>query len=215
MEVERAVAPQLVITHNLPHANLSIVGFSFFEKMVSHDGNDGGFHGLVRVSGPGLVRRRLAVRSEGIRLAIGTQVATQDIHHALPVSTLVGVRDVRQRVDTCDACGGPVRTQLIDSVLHLRVDEAVLLSVLLSFRALLIPSGLLPFLVLDHQIGHRAHAADDRQGSCSDARHAFPWLRCQMPQTAHDGCERKDSENDPCDDFAEQRPSTYRVLPSL
>ena len=104
---------------------------------------------------------------------------------------------------------------MVDSVLHLRVDETVLLSALLSFRALLIPSGLLPFLVLDHQIGHRAHAADNRQGSCSDARHVFPRIQCQMPQTAHDGSEREDSENNPCDDFAEQRPSTYRVLPSL
>ena len=92
MEVERAVAPQLVITYDLLHADFSVVVFSSFEKMVAHDSNDGGFHGLVGVARPGLVRRRLAVCSEGIRLTVGTQVAAQDVHHALTVPATIGVR---------------------------------------------------------------------------------------------------------------------------
>ena len=63
--------------------------------MVAHNGENGGFHGLVGIAGPGLVRRRLAVRAEEVRLAVGTQVATQDVHHALTVPATTGVRNVR------------------------------------------------------------------------------------------------------------------------
>lgn len=128
MEIERAVAPQLVVIHRLPHDGFSGFVFPFLAQSVVHDGEDGGFHGLVGVAGPGKTRRRLAILVEGIRLAIGTQVATQDVHHALPVSAPVGVRDVHQRVDARDARGGLVGAQLVDGILYLRVDDAVLLA---------------------------------------------------------------------------------------
>ena len=163
---------------------------------------DGGFHGLVGVAGPGKTRRRLAILAEGIRLAIGTQVAAQDVHHALPVSAPVGVRDVRQRVDARDARGCLVGAQLVDGILHLRVDDAVLLA---FFRA----SGLLLFLVLDHQVGHRAHTADKGQGNLDDAFRLLLGIQFQLPdrhasQPPHGENKRNDAENSPYGDRAEQ-----------
>lgn len=52
MEVEFAVAPQLVVIHRLPHGGFSgFVVFPFLAQSVAHDGEDGGFHGLVRCYG--------------------------------------------------------------------------------------------------------------------------------------------------------------------
>ena len=103
---------------------------------------------------------------------------------------------------------------MVDSVLHLRVDETVLLSVLLSFRALLIPSGLLPFLVLDHQIGHRAHAADKGQGNLDDAFRLRLGIQFQLPgqhasQPSRGDKKRADGENNPYGDRDEQPPHLF------
>ena len=203
MEVEFAVAPQLIVIHRLPHGGFSgFVVFPFLAQSIAHDGEDGGFHGLVGVAGPGPTRRRLAILAEGIRLAIGTQVATQDVHHALTISAPVGVRDVRQRVDARNTRGGLVGAQLVDGILHLRVDETVLLA---FFRA----SGLLPFLVLDHQVGHRAHAADKGQGDLDDVFRMLPGIQFQLPerhasQPPHGEKKRDDAENSPYGDRGEQ-----------
>ncbi|WP_428978101.1 hypothetical protein [Bifidobacterium ruminantium] len=134
--------------------------------------------------------------------AIGSQVAAQDIHHTLTISTLVSVRDVRQRVDARDARGCLVGAQLVDGSLHLRVDDAVLLA---FFRA----SGLLPFLVLDHQVGHRAHAADKGQGDLDDVFRLLPGIQFQLPgrhasQPPHGEKKRDDAENSPYGDRGEQ-----------
>ena len=205
MEIERASAPQLVVIHRL-HDGFSGFVFPFLAQSVVHDGEDGGFHGLVRCSRfdemAGSVLDRLSQLVKRVIRAIGSQIAAQDVHHALPVSTPVGVRDVRQRVDARDARGGLVGTQLADGILHLRVDGAVLLA---FFRA----SGLLPFLVLDHQVGHCAHAADKGQGDLDDVFRLLPGIQFQLPerhasQPAHGEKKRDDAENSPYGDRGEQ-----------
>ncbi len=176
MEVKGAAAPQLVVINELPHADLSVGGSSFFAQVVAHDLDDFGFHGFVGVAGLGPVSHWSAVRADGIRLAIGTQIAAQETNHTLPVLATVGVRDVRQCVDTLDTHERLVGAQLTDGIMHLRADKTVLLAffsvlgaLLLMLRALLISLGLLTFLVLDYQIGDRAHASDEGQGDFDDA----------------------------------------------
>ena len=51
MEIERASAPQLVVIHRLPHDGFSGFVFPFLAQSVVHDGEDGGFHSLVRCYG--------------------------------------------------------------------------------------------------------------------------------------------------------------------
>ena len=148
MEVEFAVAPQLVVIHRLPHADFSIIVFLLLAQVFAHDGDDGEFHGLVRCYG---FDEMAGGVPGGLPRPVGSQVAAQDVHHALPVSAPVGVRDVRQRVDARDARGGLVGAQLVDSILYLRVDGAVLL-------ALLGP-------VLDDQICDATDSRDGRQGA--------------------------------------------------
>ena len=48
MEIERASAPQLVVIHRLHDGFSGFVVFPFLAQSVAHDGEDGGFHGLVR-----------------------------------------------------------------------------------------------------------------------------------------------------------------------
>ena len=183
--------------------------------MVAHDGDDGGFHDLVRISGfdkmSEVVLDGVSEFVKRIFCAVGTQVAAQNIHHMLTVVTYAGVvRDVRQRVDARDARGGLVGAQLVDGLLHLRVDEAVPL-------AFLVTSGLLPFPVLDHQIGHRSHAADKGQGDLDDTLRILLGIQFQLPerhtsQPPHGEKKRADAKNGPYGDRHEQREPAHPFL---
>ena len=91
---------------------------------------------------------------------------------------------------------------MVDGILYLCVDDAVLLA---FFRA----SGLLPFLILDHQVGHRAHAADKGQGNLDDAFRLRLGIQFQLPgrhasQPAHGEKKRADGDKGPYGDRAEQ-----------
>ena len=209
MEIEIAITPKLVAPDLLPYHHVVLISRPLFQMGDEHT-EDGGFHGLVGIAGPGKTRRRLAILAEGIRLAIGSQVAAQDVHHALTISTLVSVRDVRQRVDARDARGGLVGAQLVDGILYLRVDGAVLLA---FFRT----SGLLPLLVLDHQVGHRAHTADKGQGDLDDVFRLLPGIQFQLPerhasQPPHGEKKRADGDTGPYGDRDEQRELPHPFL---
>lgn len=129
----------------------------------------------------------------------------------------VGVRDVRQRVDVGYAGGYLVGAQLVNGILHLRVDEAIFLASFLSSRAFLVPFGLLSFLVFDYQIGHRSNAADKGQGRLDDA-----FLICQLKiperrvsQQRRDKKKCEDGEDDPDGYRDEQRDFSHLVLQPL
>ena len=216
MEIEIAITPKLVAPDLLPYHHVVLISRPLFQMGDEHT-EDGGFHGLVGIAGPGKTRRRLAVRTEGIRLAIGPQIAAQDVHHALTISTLVSVRDVRQRVDARDARGGLVGAQLVDGGTDLLVCDAGRL-------ALLGP-------VLDDQICDATDSRDGRQGalnglegpvvliragtgfgSAADARARCRTGRRPSTPPFHQHGQQSCRENDPYGDRHEQRELPHPFL---
>ena len=221
MEIERASAPQLVVIHRLHDGFSGFVVFPFLAQSVAHDGEDGGFHGLVRCSRfdemAGSVLDGLSQLVKRVIRAIGSQIAAQDVHHALTISTLVSVRDVRQRVDARDARGGLVGAQLVDGGADLLVCDAGRL-------ALLGP-------VLDDQICDATDSRDGRQGalnglegpvvliragtgfgSAADARARCRTGRRPSTPPFHQHGQQSRRENDPYGDRHEQRELPHPFL---